>query len=61
MQQTIPSLVFEIDGNDATGKSSLIAFLKPLFSNIEFKDRGILTKLIILIFKKMFCVISKFN
>lgn len=38
-------LTIEIDGNDGTGKSSVIEILKKRYPNVDFKDRGILTKL----------------
>lgn len=39
------NIIFDIEGNDCTGKSTLISTLQTKYPKIKFNDRGILTKL----------------
>lgn len=45
MASSKPQLTCVIDGNDGTGKSTIVKKLKEKFPQIEFKDRDVLTKL----------------
>lgn len=38
-------IIVTIDGNDGTGKTSTIHYLKEIFPNIQFLDRGLPSKM----------------